>query len=422
MNRSKVKKQAQPLNSIANKSARTGIKAKVTRKASSSEERLETRLQQLEQLVLAQNAQMNQLQQELTQARQVTKAVPPANSNSIDHSNSKTTSRRRLLKGLGLAATAASLGTASAAGLTLLTQSTAAQAASGDIVLLGNSNLASNSTYLTQTSGTTSLDKAAVLVAEYNPTGAVTLDNTLKIGLAGVSNGGPGIGGYFQGDRAPILLQPGASSNRTGGTHSRGELYAQDDGTNASSLWYYGGSGNGWLQLGGTGSGAGVASGPTFPSSPTPNQLFFNTNSSNTNTNKLFYWNGNVWLTVQQYRTAMRASSGNIIISNTDFVLGDYQDGSCYVEQLHLLFVLQAQSSMNYWSWSVIGTTLGSVPPITNSSTLTTAGLTHVVNTYGSGNPTNFANGLPEVYFVATGSPGAMVLYACELLFRLVGV
>jgi hypothetical protein len=104
-----------------------------------------------------------------------------------------------------------------------------AQAASGDALLLGNSNLASDKTYISQTGSFNSSD-GAIFWADWNPTVQSTAPATsVKAAIAGTSS--EGVGGYFQGSNAPILLAPAASTGApTTGTHAKGELYVDSAG------------------------------------------------------------------------------------------------------------------------------------------------------------------------------------------------
>lgn len=148
-------------------------------------------------------------------------------------------SRRRLLKRLGF--TAASLAVASAAALNLEAIPTS-QAASGDFTLLGNSNLASDTTYLSQT-GNVNLASKAVLWADWNPVGQSSTP-PVNAAIAGTTPSPSnttnlGIGGYFQGNLAPILLAQDTtrSGAPSGSGHSAGELYVDSSGTSIIVKW-----------------------------------------------------------------------------------------------------------------------------------------------------------------------------------------
>lgn len=135
-------------------------------------------------------------------------------------------SRRRFLKRWGtVAAGVSALGVASTVASTQ-----SAQAASGDNMLLGNSNFASHTTYLSQTNNVTNLDKKAVLWADWNPTTSSTAP-AVNAALAGTAEATDGIGGFFSGTQAPLLLKPAAASGAPTGTHSRGELFVDSLGS-----------------------------------------------------------------------------------------------------------------------------------------------------------------------------------------------
>lgn len=198
---------------------------------------IQAELQELRQLLAAQANQIRELKQQLNQTAKAQVAATTL-------STGVPSSRRKMLKRLGLVA--AGLSAASAASL-LSPDPKAAQAASGDVLLVGNSNLASTSTYLSQTNSTTSLDKGAVLVVDFNSSGASPTPtvNAAVAGVAADSSYGA-VGGYFQGSRANVLLAAGGTTGVPTGSHSTGELYVDSAGT----LWYcVEGSTNSWRIL-----------------------------------------------------------------------------------------------------------------------------------------------------------------------------
>lgn len=164
------------------------------------------------------------------------------------------TSRRKLLKKIG--AMAAGISAASVATLASGVTNTA-QAADGDFMLLGNSNLASNSTYLSQVSGATPTGKA-ILWGDWNTSAATLPSIPANVGLAGTAgkstgdNGG--IGGFFRGNQAALLLNAGELpvANPNSGTtpHLQGEIYVDSNG----GIWFcvISGTPGSWRKLAGS--------------------------------------------------------------------------------------------------------------------------------------------------------------------------
>lgn len=145
-----------------------------------------------------------------------------------------TSSRRRLFKRVGYALA----GFAAAGAVAAVSEADqTAQAASGDNLILGNSNIASDSTYLSQTGGATLSDKA-VLWADWYPANGKSAAPSVNAAISGTtttnSSDGYAVGGYFQGNQAPILLAPAVATGApTAGAHKKGELWVDS----AGDLW-----------------------------------------------------------------------------------------------------------------------------------------------------------------------------------------
>ncbi len=185
---------------------------------------LTAKISELEQLLSTQNLEFDKRlaaqNHELTYLKQQTSKQLPNSLETIP-SQISTSSRRKLLKRLGV--TAAGITAASAAAITTANPSPA-KAADGDFLLLGNSNIASNTTYLTQTTNATPGQKA-ILWADWANNGA-SATPTVNAGLAGTAVDTNAVGGFFQGGQAPILLAPSGSAGKpTANTHQKGEIY-----------------------------------------------------------------------------------------------------------------------------------------------------------------------------------------------------
>ena len=200
-------------------------------------------LAELKTLLLNQQAELNQLKQQLDQqSRKIDSSSRPAIAaltETLSPISSKT-SRRRLLKQLGVGA--ATLAAATTA--TLITEDTPpAQAASGDFLLLGNSNLASTNTYLSQAGGNPS--NGVLLWLDWNATAQSSLPMAPMANGVAIAATGTGIGAYFQGSSAPILLAPGGTTGGPSGTHNPGELYVD----NVGDLYLYKNTTVGWVKV-----------------------------------------------------------------------------------------------------------------------------------------------------------------------------
>lgn len=185
-----------------------------------------TEISQLRQQLALQTTRMSELEQRLKLTEQSASPLE------IKHGATSpgpgtATSRRKMLKRLGWAA--AGLAAASAASVVSEANQTV-QAASGDVALLGNSNMATDPTYFSQTSGAT---PAAIIWGDWNSTAQSSAPPAnVQPGIAGTSNGG--VGGYFAAANnvGPLLLQPSTLSGPpASGRHFRGELYIDVNGS-----------------------------------------------------------------------------------------------------------------------------------------------------------------------------------------------
>jgi hypothetical protein len=206
-------------------------------------EYLFSKIKELEQRLTDQEAQyltkMNELEQRLEATLPKSAAQP---------SSDAATSRRKMLKRLGWSA--AGLMAATTAAIVTSETNNTAQAASGDLILAGNSNLASDTTYFSQVSSANPSD-GAIIWGDWNSSSKSAAPNA-KAGVAGTSQGG--VGGYFQGSLAPLLLVPATSgTGQPSGTHSAGELYIDSQGS--LFLCKTGGTPGTWVQLNGSGGG-----------------------------------------------------------------------------------------------------------------------------------------------------------------------
>jgi hypothetical protein len=148
-----------------------------------------------------------------------------AATSALDKSSLLPTSRRGLLKKLGIAMA----GAASVTTVVSSFEATKAHAASGDNLLVGNSNLAGNTTYISQKGNVSDLDDKALLWADWNSNGK-SPKPTVNSAIAGTADGAA-VGGYFKGGQAPLLLAPGTGQGApSSGTHLQGELYVDNQG------------------------------------------------------------------------------------------------------------------------------------------------------------------------------------------------
>lgn len=206
----------------------------------------------LEQQVAEQSHLQTRINELETRLTEQTALSQPSTEPKSEVAKPRTTSRRKLLKGLGY--TAAGIAAASAAVL----HQEKAHAASGDFLILGNSNTASDATYLSQVSSPPS--GGTIMQLDWNPSGTSnapaqdTLNvqsNTAKFGLAATSS--QGVAAYFKGSDAQIMLVPGATTGPLSGTHNKGELYLDSagdlwickDNNNLSTSWVKANGGSG---------------------------------------------------------------------------------------------------------------------------------------------------------------------------------
>jgi len=236
---------------------------------------------ELKQALMVQNSKVDHLEQQLVKATVKATAKQPLMAANIDaaieaHSmrpklvpavvvstqteqtisttqnSTNTTTRRNLLKRMSMVAAGLAAVTTAATSL----NPGSVQAASGDFILLGNSNMESDATYLSQVGSASPSDKA-IFWADWNTTTKSTAP-TVKAGVAGTGGDSDAVGGYFAGSRAPLLLQPATATGAPSGStaHSKGELYVDSAGN--LFICQADGSPGSWVQVnGGSGGGSG---------------------------------------------------------------------------------------------------------------------------------------------------------------------
>jgi hypothetical protein len=226
--------KATKTNNSTNHSSISQQSLAATRTSNASETQLQRKIKQLE-TQLQEQAQLLQhlihLQKQPTTigdalvAEQANNAVVGTSTLGKDKGSQIATSRRGLLKKLGIAMA----GAASATTIVSSFEPTRAHAATGDTLLVGNSNLGSNTTYISQKGNVSELDDKALLWVDWNNSGK-SPKPTINTAIAGTAEGAA-VGGYFKGGQAPLLLAPGATQGAPGsGTHSQGELYIDNQG------------------------------------------------------------------------------------------------------------------------------------------------------------------------------------------------
>lgn len=188
--------------------------------------RNEARISELESQLVTQTAQIEKLNQKLSDPSEQQLSSEVTFKENI---KARFLSRRKLLKGLGLVTAVVTVSSSAALG-----QKGEAQAASGDFLMVGNSNLASDTTYLSQVGGTAPSPIVwtdSYVWTDSNSTTQSTVNFPSGTALAATSN--TGIGGFFQGNAAPILLQPASSATGApiSGNHKKGELYVDFNGS-----------------------------------------------------------------------------------------------------------------------------------------------------------------------------------------------
>jgi len=170
------------------------------------------------------------------------------------------TSRRKLLKKLGVTAA----GVVAGIGAIAVETPSLARAADGDYTLLGNSNIASNTTYLSQVGGASPTDKA-ILWLDWNQTAtssASPVNAALVATAAATGTELGGVGGYFRGNLAPIMLQPALTVGApTTGNHYKGELFVDSNGDLFICQVGTGSGAGTWVKVNGGGGGGGGGGG-----------------------------------------------------------------------------------------------------------------------------------------------------------------
>lgn len=167
--------------------------------------------------------------------------------------------------------------------------------------------------------------------------------------------------------------------------------------------------------------GAGISSGTSFPGSPSDNDLFYRTDRD-----KLYFYDGTRWLTVQEFSVewGWRASQGASGLSSTTTMAQATvpADDIYLTDLLTTCFVASASSGTQFWTLDIekrdaanSPTSIGSVSTVSNTTAnwvQEVASLNHLVDgaTY------------PVILLTATKvSTVGTLLFGVDLRYRLVG-